>query len=111
VTCATNQNNAPSPCLKWPPQQRVQHATSAPFVPPSHSAPPKVWITHSTLQMSRVVSMDPDAFLCRLERSIAAALLTVSGSAQAAFAELRSVRATLHSAIDARCDDLEGRTF
>jgi len=42
-----------------------------------------------------------------LERSIAAALLAVSGSAQAAFAELRSYREILHSAIDARCNDLE----
>jgi len=48
-----------------------------------------------------------DAFLCRLGQSIASALRTVPEGAEAARAQLREMRGTLHAAIDARCDDLE----
>lgn len=50
-----------------------------------------------------------DAYLCHLGRSIGDALQTVPVHAEAARAQLRSVRAALHSAVDARCDELEGR--
>jgi len=48
-----------------------------------------------------------DAFLCQLGRSIAAALRTVPDTAEASRTHLRAMRATLHAAIDARCDELE----
>jgi len=52
-------------------------------------------------------ALDTDAFLCQLGQAIAAALRTVPETAEAARTHLRSMRATLHAAIDARCDDLE----
>ena len=48
-----------------------------------------------------------DAFLAHLGRSITAALQSVSESAEAARAQLRTTRAALHAAIDTRCDELE----
>lgn len=49
-----------------------------------------------------------DAHLCHLSRSIAAAVAAVPATAEAARELLRSTRALLHSAVDARCDELEG---
>jgi len=48
-----------------------------------------------------------DASLCRLGQCIASALQTLRRSAEAARVELCSIRATLHAAVDSRCDDLE----
>jgi len=52
-------------------------------------------------------ALNDDAFMCHLGQAIAAALRTVPDTAEAALTHLRSMRATLHAAIDARCDDLE----
>lgn len=48
-----------------------------------------------------------DACLCHLGRSIAEALREVTATSETARAKLRSVRASLHAAVDARCDELE----
>lgn len=50
-----------------------------------------------------------DAFLCHLGRSIVDSLRSVPTQSEAARALLRSMRAELHSAVDSRCDELEGR--
>ena len=47
-----------------------------------------------------------DAFLVHLGRNIAAAMLSVSVSAEAARAQLRDTRSALHAAIDTRFDEL-----
>lgn len=47
-----------------------------------------------------------DAFLIHLGRSVTAALESVEVSAEAAQAQLQEARASLHAAIDARCDEL-----
>lgn len=52
---------------------------------------------------------DSDSFLCHLGRSIVASLQSVPVASETARVQLASVRATLHSAIDSRCDELEGR--
>lgn len=50
-----------------------------------------------------------DSFLCHIGRSIADSIHKVAVSSEESRAELRSVRAALHSAVDSRCDELEAR--
>ena len=50
-----------------------------------------------------------DAFLVHLGRRITTALRSLAEAAEAARAELSESRATLHAAIDARCDELTAR--
>lgn len=50
-----------------------------------------------------------EAYLCHLGRSINVSLDDVPVKAETARAQLRSVRAALHSAVDTRCDELEAR--
>lgn len=48
-----------------------------------------------------------DALMCSIGQSVAAAIRSVQTSAEASHERLRSLRATLHDAIDVRCDKLE----
>lgn len=47
-----------------------------------------------------------DAFLVHLGRSLTSALSSLAESSEAARAELRAMRSTLHAAVDLRCDEL-----
>jgi len=80
------------------------------------SSESSIAITFPKLGTLTCGALGTDAFLCQLGQSIAAALRAVPETAEASRAHLRSMRATLHAAIDARCDDLEagaveGRVF
>jgi len=66
------------------------------------AALPPQWVKSSNAATTGV-----DAFLCSLGGSIASALRSLRECAAASQVQLQSLRATLHAAIDARCDDLE----
>jgi len=71
-------------------------------------APPMASLMHTSCTKLRNIGLsDTDAFLCHLGRSIGAVLRSLSDCAEASHEELRAMRVTLHSAVDARCDELE----
>jgi len=94
--------------------RRIQRDLTIPllFALNSHCAPLKIarlssFRRHRYWHPHKVAPLVQYAFLCQLGRSIAAALRAVPETAEASRTHLRSMRATLHAAIDARCDDLE----
>ena len=57
-------------------------------------------------EAASVVTLDVGAFLVHLGRSISDGLKSVADSAEAARAQLRETRFSLHAAVDDRCDEL-----
>ena len=76
----------------------LRHRVSDAYIPSS-------WI-HAA---ASVGAAGTDAFLCHVGRSIAVSLRIVPDLAESSRSQLRSMRATLHAAVDARCDNLEAR--
>lgn len=90
--------NTPLPVPASPAMLRTALATrsgGAPF--------PAAWRAAATA----VGVSSTDAVLCHVGRSIVAALQAVPAMAEAARSELRSMRAALLVAVNARCDELE----
>jgi len=69
----------------------------------SLDALPRFWL----LEASTRGVASADAFMCHIGHAVAAALRTVPETAEAARSQLQSTRASLHAAIDLRCDALE----
>jgi len=68
----------------------------------NEKALPPQWVKSSNTATTGV-----DTFLCNLGGSIASALRALHESAEVSHVQLLSLRAMLHAAIDARCDNLE----
>ena len=77
-------------------REQLSSRTSAAYIPP-------FWRDEA----ARAGSATAEEFIRHLGRAVSAALLAFPGVAEATRAQVREIRATLHAAVDLRCDTLE----